>query len=702
MTRKEKIYAYMKSEGYVPLKLDELKLVLDVPKSDYEEFDKIINELVFENKIVKSRRDRYIATEKTGLFCGIFSGTEKGFGFVLREEGGDVFVPQEKTCGALNGDEVLYRITEKGDGEKRDTGEIMRISKRNTKELACTFVKRGVKCYAVPNSKKVWHYVHLDAGRTKGALNGQRVIVKILKYPKFDEDLKGEVTEVLGWPEDKGVSNRCVMHQFGLHDSFPDEVIKETENIADEVNFADIEGRKDLTDKTFITIDGEDTKDIDDAVYVEKQGENYVLYVSIADVSHYVKPGMALHKEAMRRGTSVYLAGTVIPMLPPKLSNGICSLNEGVPRLTLTAEMTINPSGEVISHDIYKSVIKSNHRMTYKEVTSIIDGDKKLHKNYADVCEMIAHMKTLADILREKREKNGSINFNFPETKVIFDENLQVVDVVQSEYTVSNSIIEQFMLLANETVAEHFFWLDIPFVYRVHEQPKEEKMQELMRVLKIFGLSLKGRNGEIHPGAIEDVLKEAQGKPFEKIVANIALRSMMKAKYTTENLGHFGLASKYYCHFTSPIRRLADLTIHEIISRNLDGTFESLREKYLTLAQQASISASETEIVAEDAERLSVKLKIAEFMKQYEGYIFDGVVSSVLPNAFYVELENLVEGRVSLADMDDDYYSLSGDYTLVGERTGKTIKIGDEITILLARADTETGDIDFVPYDSED
>ena len=701
MTRKEKIYAYMKSEGYVPLKLDELRLVLDVPKNDYEEFDRLIEELVSENKIVKSRRDRYIATEKTGLFTGVFSGTEKGFGFVLREIG-DVFVPQEKTCGAMDGDEVLYKITEKGGENRRDTGEIMRIVKRNTKELVCTFVKRGVKCFAVPTSKKMWHYVRLEPGHTKGALSGQRVIVKILKYPKFDEDLKGEVTEVLGWPEDTGVSNRCVMHQFGLSDSFPDEVMKEAENIAAEVDFAETEGRKDLTDKTFITIDGEDTKDIDDAVYVEKQGDNYVLYVSIADVSHYVHPGSELHKEAMRRGTSVYLAGSVIPMLPPRLSNGICSLNEGVLRLTLTAEMTVDRNGDVISHDIYKGVIKSVHRMTYTEVTSIIEGDKEIQSRYGDVCGMIEHMDNLAAILHKKREKNGSIDFNFPETKVIFDENMQICDIVKSEQTVSNGIIEEFMLCANETVAEHFFWLDIPFVYRVHEQPKEEKMQELMRVLKIFGLSLKGRNGEIHPGAIEEVLKSAQGKPFEKVVANLALRSMMKAKYQTENLGHFGLASKYYCHFTSPIRRLADLTIHEIISRNLDGTFEPLREKYKTLAQMAAKSASDTEIVAEDAERLSVKLKVAEFMKQYEGYVFDAVVSSVLPNAFYVELENLVEGRVSLADMEDDYYSLSGDYTLVGERSGKTVKIGDKITVLLARADTETGDLDFVPYDSED
>ncbi len=697
MTRKEKILAFMSSELYVPLMEKELMTVLDVPKEDAAEFMNILAELEREGKIIKSRRGRYMSARETGLIPGKYQGSDRGFGFVTAEgEERDIFIPPANTGGAMNGDEVMFKIVSRGEGDRRSEGKIIKISKRANTSVICTMKKRFKKCYAIPDNKRIWQKIQINPAHTLGAQNGQKVMVEITRYPKENKDSEGRVTEILGWANDPATSMLCVMRTFGLPENFSDEVKSELDSIPTEVSEESLKNRRDMRGDTIITIDGEDARDLDDAVSVKMlENGNYLLGVHIADVTHYVKKGTEIFDEAMERGTSVYLAGGVIPMLPPKLSNGICSLNENVTRLTLSIDMEITPKGEIISHDIYKGVIKTRHRMTYTDVAKILKGNRKLRNEYEDIVPMLKNMKELAQILRRRRFKEGSIDFNFPEIKLVFDEEGRVADVYPYEYTIANIIIEEFMLAANRTVAERFFWQSTPFVYRVHEPPSEDKMTELMRVLSVFNIKIKGKPENIHPKDLQKVLEEIKGEPHERTLGTIMLRSMMKARYSTENDGHFGLSAKYYCHFTSPIRRLADLTIHRIIKDSIDGKD---CEKYADLAQLAATRATDREIIAEEAERMSRKLKIAEYVRDFIGMECEGIISGITQSGFYVELPNGIEGRVSLADMEDDYYNfIQSSYSLIGERTGKVFTIGDKIRIIIAAADTVTGDIDFVP-----
>ncbi len=701
MTRKEKIYAFINTDKYVPLMEKELAAVLDVPPSDMAEFQNILRELTEEGKIVKSRRGRYMTARETGLIAGKYQGSERGFGFVIAEgEEIDYFVSSDNTGGAMNGDSVVIKVINKATEDRRAEAQIVKVTDRANKTIVCTMKRRFKKCCAIPDNKRIWQYVQINPAHTMGAENGQKVMVEITAYPKKGGDAMGKVTEILGWANDPATSQLCVIKSFGLPEKFSDEVIGELENIPAEVAETEIKNRRDKRSETVITIDGADARDLDDAVSVKiLENGNYLLSVHIADVSHYVKEGTAIFDEAVERGTSIYLAGGVIPMLPPKLSNGICSLNENVTRLTLSIDMEITPKGEIISHDIYKGVIKTAHRMTYTDVAAILKGNCRQRKTYADIVPMLKDMKKLAEILRKRRHGEGSIDFNFPETKLEFDETGRTIDVYPYEYTIANIIIEEFMLAANRTVAERFYWQSTPFVYRIHEQPSADKMTELLRILSVFGIKLKGKPENIHPKELQKVLEEIKDKPYERVVGTIMLRSMMKARYSVENEGHFGLSAKYYCHFTSPIRRLADLAIHRIIKASIDGMDCS---KYQAFSAVAAENATDREILAEEAERTSKKLKIAEYVRDFIGMECEGVISSITKSGFYVELPNTVEGRVALSDMADDYYNfIPGSYSLRGERTGKTYNIGDSIKIIISGANTVTGDIDFVPADKE-
>ncbi|MBR2471127.1 MAG: ribonuclease R [Clostridia bacterium] len=695
MNRKERIFAFMRSDTYVPLKFEELALVLDVPETDLAQFNKLLCELIDEGRVVITKKGRYMCGDDT-VIAGTFCGTDKGFGFIEPDTGGkDLFISRENIGGAMHGDKIVAKILSKASDNKKGEAKVIKITERVNKTLVCTLFEKSGKLLAKPDNKKIYQYIKIHPAHTQGAEKGQKAVVKITAFPKDNKDAVGEVVEILGWVNSPETTMLAVLRTFGIPEKFPEEVMAEAKKAPKTVPKKDLAGRRDLRNELIITIDGEDARDLDDAVTVKRDSDgNFILGVHIADVSHYVRPGMAIDNEAVERGTSVYLAGGVIPMLPPALSNGICSLNENQDRLTLSCEMTFSPKGKLISHDIFESVIKTAHRMTYTDVTKILEGDKKLINKYSDIYDMLLEMKELAEILRAGRMKDGSIDFNFPEPKLVFDDEGRVIDVYKYEYTISNAIIEEFMLAANKTVAEHFFWLEMPFVYRIHETPSEEKIRELVRVLAIFNESLKGMSNNLHPKALAQVLENVKDKPSSKTISTVMLRSMMKAKYSTENLGHFGLAAKYYCHFTSPIRRLADLAIHRIIKDYLHGKNTDFGD-YAALAAK---NASTREVVAQDAERLSTKLKVAEYMSDFVGAEFEGVISSITQSGFYVELENTVEGRVALSDIEDDYYNyIETSYSLVGERTGQSYKIGDKITVFLARADKITGELDFIP-----
>lgn len=695
MNRKDKITAYIHSESYIPLFPDEMAAVLDVPSEDVPEFLKILDEIVEEGLAFKSKKGRLVPSSVQNGITGVFQGSDRGFGFVIMPEGQkDIFIPATFTNGAMHGDTVVVKILSQGSGDKRPEGKIVKIKERKNFTLVCTLTKNFKGFEAVPDNKKIWHRIRIPYGRNMGAKKGQKVVVDIISYPTAKKHAEGKVTEILGKADTPETARKSVMITCGLPEEFPENVLKEAESIPETVLDSALKGRRDLRDKIIFTIDGADAKDLDDAVSLEKDEDgNFVLGVHIADVTHYVKEGSAINAEAIKRGTSVYLAGSVIPMLPKKLSNGICSLNHGVDRLTLSVEMKVNPDGEIIDHDIFESVINTTQRMTYEDVCLILNGDKDLSEKYKNIQPMLKEMKTLAEIFRSKRMKEGSVDFDFPETKIIFDETGNVIDIKKYEYTIANIIIEEFMLAANRTVAEHFFWLDLPFVYRNHEKPSEEKIAAFFKLCSVFNIQIKDKAENIHPKTLQLVLSKVNDSPVKPVVANTMLRSMMKAKYSTENLGHFGLNEKYYCHFTSPIRRLADLAIHRIIKSHIHGKTKD----YSDFASLAAKNATDREIIAEEAESLSKKIITAQYMYDYVGGEFRATVVSITQSSFFVELENTVQGRVSLADLEDYYEYNEDTFSLVSD--SKEYKIGDKLDVILVRADKISGEIDFIPSD---
>ena len=700
--RKERILAYMESEGYVPIKRRDMRAMLSVPQEDREKFESLINELIAEGRVFETKKGKLASPKDLQMATGTFIGHARGFGFVTPDAGGeDIFIPASETMGAMQKDRVLYKMLHKAEKGKKADGVIVRILERGQQRIVGTF-EAGSKGYGfvVADDKKIAKDIFISRENTKGAVTGHKVVVEITDYGEDRRNPEGKVIEILGHINDPGVDILSVIRRYELAVEFPEEVYAEIEHLGTEVAEADKKGREDLRDLLTITIDGADAKDLDDAVSLKRLGNgNFELGVHIADVSHYVRENTALDKEAYARGTSVYLVDRVIPMLPHKLSNGICSLNPHVDRLALSCLMEVNGRGEVVSHRILESVINSDYRMTYTAVREILeDGTPALLEQYAEILPMLEDMEELRQILGEKRRKRGSVNFDLPESKIILDENGKPIDIKPYEKSIATNMIEEFMLVCNETIAENSFWQEMPFMYRSHQEPDEDKLEKMEQFLRGFGYYLRKKDGEIHPRDLQKVLQKAEETDEERIITRMVLRSMMQARYTAENGGHFGLAAKYYCHFTSPIRRYPDLEIHRMIKKMLHGELDEKASAYYRRKMPDwAKHCSKQERVAEDAERDTDALKKVEFMEDKVGQIYEGIISGVTNWGIYVELPNTIEGMVALSQMDDDYYEFDEKKMLVfGKRTKKSYRLGDKVVVSVAKVDRMMGTIDFV------
>ena len=700
--RKERILAYMESEGYVPIKRRDMRAMLSVPQEDREKFENLINELIAEGRVFETKKGKLASPKDLQMATGTFIGHARGFGFVTPDAGGeDIFIPASETMGAMQKDRVLYKMLHKAEKGKKADGVIVRILERGQQRIVGTF-EAGSKGYGfvVADDKKIAKDIFISRENTKGAVTGHKVVVEITDYGEDRRNPEGKVIEILGHINDPGVDILSVIRRYELAVEFPEEVYAEIEHLGTEVAEADKKGREDLRDLLTITIDGADAKDLDDAVSLKRLGNgNFELGVHIADVSHYVRENTALDKEAYARGTSVYLVDRVIPMLPHKLSNGICSLNPHVDRLALSCLMEVNGRGEVVSHRILESVINSDYRMTYTAVREILeDGTPALLEQYAEILPMLEDMEELRQILGEKRRKRGSVNFDLPESKIILDENGKPIDIKPYEKSIATNMIEEFMLVCNETIAENSFWQEMPFMYRSHQEPDEDKLEKMEQFLRGFGYYLRKKDGEIHPRELQKVLQKAEDTDEERIITRMVLRSMMQARYTAENGGHFGLAAKYYCHFTSPIRRYPDLEIHRMIKKMLHGELDEKASAYYRRKMPDwAKHCSKQERVAEDAERDTDALKKVEFMEDKVGQIYEGIISGVTNWGIYVELPNTIEGMVALSQMDDDYYEFDEKKMLVfGKRTKKSYRLGDKVVVSVAKVDRMMGTINFV------
>ena len=640
------------------------------------------------------------------LLQGEYIGNERGFGFVkIAENEPDIFISKKDKKDALNGDVVEIKIINKNSGEHKE-GTVIKVIKRNTTQVVGTFEKSKNFGFVVPDDNKLGTDIFVPKSSFGKAKNHQKVVVKITKYPKKGMKAEGKIIEVLGNIDEAGVDMLSVIKEYGLNNEFSKEVIKEAKTVS-QMKIS-LEGRKDFRKNTIFTIDGEDAKDLDDAVGVKKNKDGaYTLEVHIADVSNYVKEGSKLNEEAIKRGTSVYMMDRVIPMLPKELSNGACSLNENEDRYALSVIISIDKNGNVLDSDIYKSVIKVTKRMSYREVQEILDGKNiEIINKYKEYIKDFKLMEELAKILKNRRMKNGYLALEIPESKITLDKNGIAIDVKAYENTFANEIIEQFMLTANETVAEKFYWLNAPFIYRVHERPDEDKVKELNKYLYNLGYKIKGKLDEIKPTAFSKILEDVKGKEEEKVVANLLLRTLKVARYEAENKGHFGISSKYYCHFTSPIRRYPDLFIHRIISKYIDNGYnmkEETKEKYFNQAEKYSRISSENEQIATKAERASEDIKKAEYMQNKIGNEYYGIISSITSFGIFVELENTIEGLVRLTEMNDDYYIYDDiNKILVGKEKKKVYKLGQTVKIEVIYADTQTRKIDFKLIDDNE
>lgn len=700
-SKKELLYEVITNKSYHPMKFKELAGLLQVPKEERNDLKIVLDALLADGRISIDVNGKY-KEQNSNIKTGIFSGTSRGFGFVTLDgdEGGeDIFIPERETKGALNKDRVQVCISEDQTGKRRE-GTIVAILERNVNELVGTFQKGKSFGFVVPDNQKFGSDIFIPKEYTKGAVNGHKVLVKITDYGNESKNPEGRVTQILGHINDPGVDVASVILGNGIPTEFPEEVMHQVENIKDEVDSKDMAGRLDLRGLQTVTIDGEDAKDLDDAITLSKEGNIYKLGVHIADVSNYVTEGSPLDKEAIKRGTSVYLVDRVIPMLPHKLSNGICSLNQGCNRLALSCIMDIDEKGNVIGHRIAETVINVDRRMTYTSVKKIVeDHDEAEMKEYEELVPMFEDMLVLANILREKRRKRGSIDFDFPESKIIIGKDGRPTDILPYERNKATKIIEDFMLIANETVAEDFFWQELPFVYRTHENPDLEKIEKLSIFINNFGYTMRVGQDEIHPKELQKLLVRIDGTPEEALISRLTLRSMKQAKYTTSCDGHFGLATKYYCHFTSPIRRYPDLQIHRIIKENLRGGLREKRiEHYDRILSEIARQSSLTERRADEAEREVEKLKKVQYMSKFIGETFEGVISGVTSWGMYVELPNTVEGMVRMSDLQDDYYIYDeSHYMLIGEHTKHTYKLGQKIKVRVVDTSKLLRTIDFVP-----
>ena len=695
--RKKTIYEFICDEFYVPMKLKELAILLQVSKEQRNELKKVMDALEAEGKVRVSAKGKYTKNEDKPLI-GTFVAHARGFGFVVIEgEPEDIFIGEDDINGAFHNDQVEIVIKRTPVG-KRKEGKVVRVLSHGTTRLVGYFEKSKNFGFVIPDNQRFVKDVFVPLERSKGAVTGHKVVVELTKYGGDYKKPEGKVVEIIGHVNDPGTDIMSIVKGYELPTAFPEKVLNQAERVAKDVSTADMAGRMDIRDWQMVTIDGEDAKDLDDAITISREGDGYKLGVHIADVTNYVQENSALDREAYKRGTSVYLVDRVIPMLPHTLSNGICSLNEGVDRLALSCIMTINAKGVVVDHKIAETVVRVDRRMTYTSVKKILEErDAEEIEQYQEFVPMFELMEELAGILRGKRKQRGSIDFDFPETKMVLDKEGRPIEIKPYDRNVATKIIEDFMLLANETVAEDYFWQEIPFVYRTHEIPDEDKIKKLATFINNFGHSMHIANKEVRPKEIQKLLAKVEGTNEEMLISRLALRSMKQAKYTPENTGHFGLAASYYCHFTSPIRRYPDLQIHRIIKDNLRGRMNEERIKhYEQILAEVAKNSSERERLAEEAERETIKLKKVEYMEEHIGEEFEGVISSVTKWGIYVELPNTIEGLIHVTNMYDDHYNyIEENYEMVGEHTGKTYKLGQTVWVRVIGTDFLQRTIDF-------
>lgn len=699
--RKNNIIAFLKHKDYQPMKIKELVHMLHVPSGDRAEFEEILGGLIAEGKVIRTKRGKFAAPETFNLIAGTFQGHPKGFGFLIPDDPTqkDIFIPANGVNGAMHHDRIMCKIIYPATESRRAEAEVIEILKRGPSKIVGRYEESDHFGFVIPDDKRYSRDIFIPKKMSMGAVTGHKVLVEITDWAEERRNPDGKVVGIIGHINDPGVDILSIIYQYDLPLEFPEEVMNEVGNVPDEVLEKDKKGREDLRHIPMVTIDGEDAKDLDDAISLEQlDNGRYRLGVHIADVTHYVKEGSALDKEAYRRGTSVYLVDRVIPMLPHKLSNGICSLNAGVDRLALTCMMDVDQSGNVFNHRIVETLINIDERMSYTDVKKIlVDEDQELISRYKEYIDMFKAMEELAIILRKKRTQRGSIDFDFEESKVIVDENGKVIDIKAYDRNIATRIIEEFMLLSNETIAEDYYWQDRPFIYRSHEEPDPEKIEKLSTFIYNFGYRIKGANTKIHPKNLQTILADIEDKPEENIISRLVLRSMKQARYTPECDGHFGLAAKYYCHFTSPIRRYPDLQIHRIIKYNLNNKLEGkLEKRLLKLMPSVAKQCSVRERVAEEADRETVQLKKVEYMTQFIGKLYKGVITGITSWGVYVELPNTVEGLVHVTEMDDDYY-IHDDvhHQFIGERTKKTYRLGDETYVRLVKTSIDNRTIDF-------
>lgn len=697
---KNKLLDFMREDAYKPLSHNELIRAFQDNSLQVSELDEVLNSLLEEGSIIITRKNKYGLTEKMNMVVGRIQGNKKGFGFLIpdNKDHRDLFIPAENLNGAMNDDRVIVRLTAGELGTRKSEGEVIRILKRANAKIVGTFENGKGFGFVVPDDPRIYQDIFVSKSDFNGAKEGYKVVVEITRWPEARRNPEGVIVELLGHKDDVGTDVISIIRGHNLPEEFPPEVEKQAEKIPETVPQEDIKKRRDLRDKIIITIDGEDAKDLDDAVSLEILPDgDYLLGVHIADVSQYVFENSYLDKEAIKRGTSVYLIDRVVPMLPKRLSNGICSLNPQLDRLTLSCDMEIDRKGKVKKYEIYESVIKTKERMTYENVNKILaDSDPVLAERYGSLLNTFNQMEELMQILNKKRRLRGSINFEFEETKIILDEKGKPIEIKPYERGISERIIEEFMLVCNETVAEHMYWKETPFIYRVHEDPDAEKLQAFNEFIFNFGYHLKGI-AEIHPKALQQLTDQIKGSKEERIINTLMLRSLKKARYTSESMGHFGLAAKYYCHFTSPIRRYPDLMIHRIIKEDIHGKLNEKRLKhYYSIIEDIAGQSSIRERAADEAERELEDLKKAEYMKDKIGEEYDGIISGVTSFGMFVELENTIEGLVHMSNMEDDYYQFDEmHYMLIGERRRRTFRIGDSVRIKVLNADIANRTIDF-------
>ncbi len=709
MNIKKRIIELYTVDKYNPLYIEEIMKILDIDKSEQEMLEATLSQMVDDGQLVKTRKGKFALPEILGMFAGRIQGNSKGYGFFIPDnrEQDDVFIPPERMNSAMHGDKVLIKLLgrKSPEGLSRE-GEVINILERANKTIVGTFEREKNFGFVIPDDPRISNDVFVPKDGMGKAQTGYKVVVEVTRWPKRRRNPEGCIIEILGHKDDTGTDILSIIRQFQLPEDFPKRVLNEAKSIPQRVDERQIRDRLDIRNMSLFTIDGEDAKDFDDAVSIEMlPNGNYRLGVHIADVTYYVRENSPIDKEAYRRGTSIYLVDRVIPMLPKELSNGICSLNPNEDRLAITVFMEIDHLGQVVDYTIHESIIRSKARMIYDDVTQLLEAedlknvDSDIVEYYAPFLEELKLMEELCKILRRRRHDRGSIDFDIDETKIVLDDKGRPIAIEPEKRGISNRIIEEFMIVCNETIAEYIHWSDMPFIYRIHEDPDSEKVEAFNEFIYNFGYHLKGGRGEqIHPKMFQELLVEIDGRREERIISDVMLRSMQKAIYSPNNVGHFGLASEFYCHFTSPIRRYPDLMIHRIIKAFINGQLNGKEIKILEAKlPEISEHSSKQERVAEEAERETANLKKCEFMLDKIGFEYEGIISGVTNYGLYVELPNMVEGLIRFSTMEDDYYIYDEKhYCAIGEMTRQIYRLGDPINVKVSNVDMYSRNIDFL------